>query len=132
MPLFPVRRDAASAAFFDGTAEGKFLIVRDTSTGEFLDSKTDVALWSERYEYVAAAGTGEIVSWSVVHGRGSDGAPNRVVVGVVQLAEGPWWWGELDADPDADLTGAAVHVTFVPTGTGDRDETAPVWAVSAA
>ena len=129
MPLIPVRRDAASAAFFDGTARGEFLVVHDRVSGRFLDPKTDADLDPGRFERVPADGTGTVVSWSVVHGRGSDGSPTRTVVGIVELAEGPWWWTELRADPDADLGGASVHVEFVPSGDGDRDEIVPVFVV---
>ena len=129
MPLFPVRRDAASAAFFDGTRAGEFLLVRDRTTGEIRGPRVDAALDLERYERVRAAGFGEVVSWSVVHGRGAEG-PTRTVVGIVQLDEGPWWWAELAADPDADLLGARVRVEYVPSGPGERDEVVPVFAVA--
>jgi hypothetical protein len=36
MPRFAVRRDGATAEFFDGTACGEFLLVKDTQTGEVL------------------------------------------------------------------------------------------------
>jgi uncharacterized protein len=129
MSLFPVRRDAASADFFDGTARGEFLVVRDRSSGRFLDPKTDITIDPNRFEHVPAAGTGTVVSWSVVHGRGSDGAPTRTVVGIVELTEGPWWWTELRADPDADLYGASARVEFVSSGDGERDEAVPVFFV---
>ncbi len=104
MPIVAVRRDHQSAAFLDGTAAGKFLIVRDKKTGEYLDPKTDVALNPDRYEYVPAKGTGKIVSWAIVHGKGADGAVARSAVGIVELDEGPWWWTEFQGvDLDADL-----------------------------
>jgi uncharacterized OB-fold protein len=129
MPLFPVRRDAASADFFDGTARGEFLVVRDRASGRFLDPKTDITIDPNRLERVPAAGTGTIVSWSVVHGRDADGSPTRAVVGIVELTEGPWWWTELRADPDADLYGAPARVEFVSSGDGERDEVVPVFFV---
>ena len=36
MPRFAVRRDDATAGFFDGAARGEFLLVKDTQTGEVL------------------------------------------------------------------------------------------------
>jgi len=129
MPLFPVRRDAASAAFFDGTRAGDFLVVRDTTTGEILSPRADASLDPDRYERVRASGFGQVVSWSVVHGRDADG-PTRTVVGIVQLDEGPWWWAELSADPDAALLGARVRVEYMPSGPGERDEVVPVFAVA--
>ena len=125
MPLFPVRRDADSAAFFDGTSRDEFLLIRDKTTGDYLDPTADTSVDPDRFELVPAAGTGTVVSWSVVHGKGVDG-PTRTVVGIVQFDEGPWWWGEFaDADPDRDLTAAAVTVSFVNSGDADRDEWIP-------
>ena len=125
MPLFPVHGDAESAAFLEGTARGEFLIVRDKITGEYLDPKFDVDIDPERYERVAAAGTGDVVTWSVGHGKGSDG-PTRSVVAIVQLDEGPWWSTELvGVAPDSDLLGLKVRAEFVPTGVGEHDAVIP-------
>jgi uncharacterized OB-fold protein len=125
MPLFPVRRDSESAAFFDGTAENQFLLVRDRTTGEYFDPTADTSIDPDRFESVAASGAGTVVSWSVVHSRNTEG-PTRTVVGIVQFDEGPWWWGEfVDVDPDADLADARVTVSFVPSGPGDHDERVP-------
>lgn len=128
MPLFPVRRDAETAEFFDGTARGVLLLIRERATGRILDPTFDVSGDPDAYERVPASGTGAIVSWSVVHARGQDGAPTRTVVGIIELDEGPWWWAEIaGADPDADLMGARVRATFVATGDGERDEVIPVF-----
>jgi uncharacterized OB-fold protein len=125
MPLFPVHRDADSAAFFDGTAQDQFLLVHDTITGEYLDPTADTSIEPDRFKSVAAAGTGTVISWSVVHSRNTEG-PTRAVVGIVQFDEGPWWWGEFaDVDPDADLAGARVVVRFTASGAGDDDEKVP-------
>lgn len=128
MPLFPVRRDAETAEFFDGTARGELLLVRERATGLVLDPKFDVSIDPAAYERVPATGTGTVISWSVVHGRGADGTTTRTVVGIVELDEGPWWWTEITgADPDADLLSAQVRVGFVASGTGERDEVIPVF-----
>jgi uncharacterized OB-fold protein len=130
MPLFPVRRDVDSAAFFDGTARDEFLLVHDTTTDSYLDPTADTSVDPGRYELVPAAGTGTVVSWSVVHARGADG-PTRTVVGIVQFDEGPWWWGEFSGvDPDADLRDARVRVIYVPSGAGERDETLPQFVIA--
>lgn len=129
MALFPVRRDAASAEFFDGTARGEFLLVRDTVTGELLDPRTDTVFDRARFERVPASGKAMVVSWSVPHARKPDGGTQRSVVGIVELAEGPWWWTELRGfDPDDDLTAAAVEVRFEKSGDGEADETIPYFA----
>ncbi|GHF36928.1 putative OB-fold protein [Amycolatopsis bartoniae] len=129
MALFPVRRDAATAEFFDGTARGEFLLLRDTTTGEILDPRTDTAFDRARFEHVPASGEGTVVTWSVPHTRTPDGGTRRSVVGIVELAEGPWWWTELRGfDPDEDLAGARVRVRFEKSGDGEHDETVPYFA----
>jgi uncharacterized OB-fold protein len=118
----PVRRDAATAAFLDGTARDQFLLVRDNRTGALLAPQFDPTVDPERYERVPAAGTGTVVSWSVVHQRQADGTTSRQPVGIVELDEGPWWWTALEGvDPDDDLLGLRVQVAFAAAG----DETIP-------
>jgi len=113
MPKFAVRADPASKAFLDGAARGEFLIVQDAATGAFHEPQFNVAQDPERYRYVPAAGTGTVISWSVVHEKNGEGGVDRRPVGIVQLDEGPWWWTELvDADPDADLFELRVRVGF--------------------
>jgi len=120
MALFPVRRDAETSAFFDGTARGEFLLVRDTVTGELLDPRTDTSFDRDRFEHVPASGEATVVTWSVPHTRLPGGGTQRSVVGIVELAEGPWWWTELRGfDPDDDLTGARVEVRFDDSGDGE-------------
>lgn len=131
MPSYPVRRDQHTAEFFDGTARGEFLIVRDTRTGELLEPQFDVSADPDRYERVTASGTGTVVSWSVVHERQPDGSTARRVVGIVQLDEGPWWWTEIaDADPDADLDGRRVAVAFAQLGSDEGGETLPYFRLA--
>lgn len=84
MPAFAIQRDAATAEFLDGTKRGEFLIVKDTRTGEMLSPQFDVSADPQRYVRVPAAGTGTVVSWSVVHQRGG----GRLPVGIVELDEG--------------------------------------------
>jgi uncharacterized OB-fold protein len=130
MPLFPVRRDADSAAFFEGTAKDQFLLIRDKTTGEYVDPTADTSVDPDRFELVPAAGSGTVVSWSVVHGKGATGL-TRTVVGIVQFDEGPWWWGEFtDVDPDQDFTAAPVTISFVNSGDGERDERVPQFRLS--
>lgn len=122
MPQFAVQRDEATAAFFDGTRRGEFLLVKDTQTGAILPPQFDESIDPQRYLRVAAAGTGVIVSWSVVHQREADGSVSRLPVGIVELDEGPWMWTSFpEADPDADLFGARVQVAFQTPGDGDSE-----------
>jgi hypothetical protein len=127
MPSFPVQRDQATAEFFDGTARGEFLLVKDTQTGEVLAPQFDPAVDPERYVRVPAAGTGTVVSWVVVHEREPDGSAGRRPVGIVELDEGPWWWTSITgASPDEDLFGRRVQVAFEKVGDG---ETIPYFTV---
>jgi uncharacterized OB-fold protein len=120
MPRFAVRRDEATAEFFDGTARGEFLLVKDTQTGEVLAPQFDVTADPERYVRVPAAGTGTVVSWSVVHERAADGSAGRLPVGIVELDEGPWWWTSITGvDPGEDLLGRRVQVAFEKVGDGE-------------
>jgi uncharacterized OB-fold protein len=120
MPSFPVHRDDASAAFFDGTARGEFLLVLDTATGAHHEPAFDVTVDPQRYTRVPASGGATVVSWSVVHQRGPDGQPTRTTVGIVELDEGPWWWTEIaGADPDADLIGTRVRIDYERVGDGE-------------
>jgi uncharacterized OB-fold protein len=120
MPRFAVQRDQATAEFFDGTARGEFLVVKDTRTGEVLAPQFDTTADPERYVRVPAAGTGTVVSWAVVHQRKPDGSASRVPVGIVELDEGPWWWTSIaGVDPDDDLLGRRVRVAFERVGDGE-------------
>jgi hypothetical protein len=105
MPVSAVARDNASAAFFDGTARGELLIKKCTPCGHFNAPQNMMctACASTELEWVKAAGTGRIETFAVVHRRGGAGdAPTRVIVGVVELDEGPWLEVQIvDVDPDA-------------------------------
>ncbi len=128
MPSFAVHRDQATAAFFDGTARGEFLLVKDTQTGEMLAPQFDPSVDPARYVRVPAAGTGTVVSWAVVHERSADGATSRRPVGIVELDEGPWWWTSISgAGPGEDLSGRRVRVAFEQVGDG---ETIPYFTVT--
>lgn len=99
-----VRRDSATAGFFDGTARGEFLLRRCCDCGVLGEPylRQCRACESARLRWSSASGTGRVISWSVVHGRpGPDGARSRTVVAIAELDEGPHWWAEIaDADPD--------------------------------
>ncbi|GAA4170625.1 OB-fold domain-containing protein [Gryllotalpicola koreensis] len=126
MPTYPVARDQATADFFDAAAAGRFLIVRDSVTGEYHEPQFDVSADPKRYERTPASGRGTIVSWAVVHERQADGSTARRTVGIVQLDEGPWWWTEIQgADPDADLDGRGVVVAFTQLGSDEGGEVLP-------
>ena len=131
MPRFPIARDAETAEFLDGTAREEFLLVKDTATGDVLGPQFDPSIDPDRYVRIPAAGTGTIVSWSVVHQRGRDGSTSRTPVGIVELDEGPWWWTSFpDADPDEMKSGLRARVAFERLGEGESAETIPYFTLS--
>ena len=126
--ILPTTRDAETVEFFDGTAKGEFRLRRSRVTGEMLAPQvyTD-STGSADLEWVAAAGTGRVVSWAVSYAKPVDGTQRaQSVVAIVELDEGPWWWTELvGADPGELREGLPVQVEFVrPDGSA---ETLPVF-----
>jgi uncharacterized OB-fold protein len=128
--LTPVARDEDTSDFFDATRQGTLLLGRRRSTGEYVEPAR-VAAWpgDGDLEYAPAGGGGRVVSWSVVHKRvGAGGESARIVVGIVELDEGPWWWCRLDGvDPDGDLTDLRVRAEFVRSGPEPDHEVVPVF-----
>ena len=130
MSITPVARDSATADFFDAARRGVLLLGRRRSTGEYLDAATVPAQPDDAdLEYAPAGGGGRVVSWSTPHSvNGDTGEPVRIVVGVVELDEGPWWWCQLvGVDPDDDLSDLRVQVDFVASGPDPDHEVVPVF-----
>jgi uncharacterized OB-fold protein len=124
----PVARNEASAAFFDGTAAGRFLLQQCRPAGHWNRPQAVRCGTCDSTDLDAApaAGTGRLVSWAVVHPRpGSDNPPPPSVPAIVELDEGPWWWTMLvGVDPAALWAGQPVRVRFErPEGS----EAVPVW-----
>jgi uncharacterized OB-fold protein len=66
-------------------------------------------------EWRTAAGTGQLVSWTIKPGRARDDRPAvDTVIGLVELAEGPWLPLQLpEVDQERLRVGAPVRVEFV-------------------
>jgi uncharacterized protein len=117
MTLIPIVRDEHSAPFFDGAAEGRLMLRYSPGSGEWSEPAAMVCSVSQArdLEWRAAAGTGELVSWTIKPGRrGEDGrrAPDQVI-GIVELAEGPWLTLRLvDATGPELRAGLPVRVDF--------------------
>ena len=80
--------------------------------------------------FTLASGAGTVVSWSIAHGRNADGTPKETAIGIVQLAEGPWWRCELlGAEPGENLTGRSVYADFIKTGPDATHSTIPVFVL---
>ncbi|MFC5951407.1 Zn-ribbon domain-containing OB-fold protein [Pseudonocardia lutea] len=114
MPVGVIHRDAASAAFFDGTARGELLLRRCTTCGHLSEPATATcpACTGRDLEWAPAAGTGVLVSWTVVHARSTEGAV-RTPVGLVELDEGPWLEMQVvGTDPERLVPSTKVRVEF--------------------
>ncbi|GAA3742283.1 hypothetical protein GCM10022205_31260 [Spinactinospora alkalitolerans] len=117
MPLTPVVRDDHSAPFFDAAAQGRLLLRYSPGSGAWSEPAALVcsATGAADLQWRQAKGEGELVSWTVVPGRAKDGEPAAdAVVGVVEMAEGPWLTLRLvDADGSELRAGLPVRVDFV-------------------
>jgi uncharacterized OB-fold protein len=115
--LTPVVRDDFSAPFFDATARGELLLRYSPSSGEWSEPAALVCsvTQAQDLEWRTASGTGELVSWTVKPGRAKDDQPAvDTVIGIVELAEGPWLTLRLIDVPSSDLRiGLPVRVDFV-------------------
>lgn len=115
--LAPVVRDDFSAAFFDGTAEGRLLLRYSPSSGEWSEpaARFCSVTQADDLEWRESAGGGQLVSWTIKPGRSRDGETTPdVVIGIVELVEGPWlslWLPEVDQARLA--IGAPIEVAFV-------------------
>ena len=127
MTVGVIRRDAASEPFFEGTAQGELRVrgCRRCGHRSMPQSRQCPACRSTELDWVAASGRATVVSWAVVHGRpGPYGGPDRTVVALVELEEGPWLHTQLDVDPDAVTVGQALRVRF---DTPEGGEAVPVF-----
>ncbi|MEW2354408.1 OB-fold domain-containing protein [Spirillospora sp. NPDC029432] len=116
MSLAPVVRDEESGPFFDGAAEGTLMLRYSPSSGEWSEPAARVCSVTQArdLEWRAASGRGELVSWTVKPGRRRDDLVTPdVVIGIVELAEGPWLTLRLvDAEGAALRAGLPVTVGF--------------------
>jgi uncharacterized OB-fold protein len=113
MSVGPVVRDAATAPFFDGAREGKFLLRRCRQCGTASEPQNEVcpACASTDLAWEAAAGGARVASWVVTHSR-TPGTPPTILV-IAELDEGPWWWSKIvDADPADIHDGQRLEVVF--------------------
>jgi uncharacterized OB-fold protein len=113
-----VGRDDSTAAFFDGTAEGRFLLRRCTPFGHL--SRPQVrqcsTCASTDLGWEPASGGARLISWAVVPGRPAapdEPPPPPTVVAVAELDEGPWWWSQIvGADPDTLAERQRLRIVF--------------------
>jgi uncharacterized protein len=117
MTVGRVARNAGTEEFFDGAAEGKFLLRVCEPSGHV--SRPQVrqcaVCGSSALRWEPASGRASLVSWVVIHGRVVEGQePPPVTVPVIaQLEEGPWWWSVLlGADPATLTEGHPLRIEF--------------------
>lgn len=116
MPVGAVRRDADTAEFFAGTERGELLLRHCPACGHFSrpEARSCGMCRSADLSWAPASGQATVVSWSVVHGRATDGEqPAPVVVAIVELDEGPWLHAQLvEVSPGAVSGGLRVTARF--------------------
>lgn len=110
--MIPVERDPYSAPFFDAAAEGTLLLRYSPSSGEWSEPAAQVCSVTQAtdLEWRPATGTGSLVTWTIKPGREST---SDMVVGIVELAEGPWLAMSLDISPNDLREGLPIRVAFV-------------------
>jgi acetyl-CoA acetyltransferase/uncharacterized OB-fold protein len=93
-PAPVIRRDERSTPFFDAAAAGRLLIRRCAECGRWLAPEAGGChdCGAEDPGWAPASGHGTLVSWAVLHPRGSPpGQPAALtVLALVELDEGPW------------------------------------------
>lgn len=107
---------AETAAYWQAADEGRLLVKRCSACGEFHHYPRDLCPFclSDATEWVEAAGTGTVYSYSTI-GQG-DAA---YTLAYVTLAEGPTMLTNLvGADPSAFAIGQPVRVVFTPSEGG--------------
>lgn len=120
----PVVRDERSAEFFDAANRGALAVRRCTGCGHWLEpeARTCTSCGGSDLKWLDANGTGELVSWSVVHHPPHPSFAGLVpfAVGLIELVEGPWVEARLtDVDLGALRVGLPLRATFVHPEEGD-------------
>jgi uncharacterized OB-fold protein len=123
MAVLPLRRDDASAPFFDAASAGRLLLRRCRPDGHWNApaALTCTECGRATLEWADSAGTGRVLSWAVVHHKpGPAGTPAATPVAIVQLDEGPWLRGPLRlAEGARPGSGLRVRVAFERAGGGE-------------
>ena len=106
----------SSADFWEGTRRGEFLIQRcsQCDTPRFPPKPVCSSCWSTESREVAAAGTGTVHTFTVIHRAGLPSFREEVpyVIAMVDLDEGVRVMANLDGDPEAVEIGMPVKLRF--------------------
>jgi uncharacterized OB-fold protein len=132
MTVGPVTRDAATAGFFDGTAAGQFLL-RHCRTCGSLSAPQAVQCEncsSTELDWRPASANATLITWTIAHSKpDASGETHRTILGIAELAEGPWWWSQIvDADPAELRAGAPLRISF--QRHDDQAEAVPVFSLA--
>lgn len=122
--LNPVVRDDFSAPFFDAAARGELLLRWSPSSGEWSEPAALLCsvTQADDLEWRASSGEGALVTWTVKPGRvRDDQRAVDIVIGIVELAEGPWLSVQLPGAERSQLrAGAPVRIEFVQPEGGEH------------
>ena len=125
MTAFAATRDEDSAAFFDGARNGCLMIRRCPRCEHLRPPFIARGLLTGgcdrcghgHLEWVAALGTGTLVTWT------TSNSPDKVdcptLLGIVELTEGPWIFARLVEVSYPPEIGAAMKVAFIRPGGGE-------------
>jgi uncharacterized OB-fold protein len=131
MPVGPVSRDDDTAAFFDGTARGQFLLPRcRQGHASSPHARQCDTCGATELRLQPASGDATVVSWAVVPARPTeDGPGSPTVLAVAELAEGPWWWSNItDANSEEVTVGTPLRIAF--ERHSNQHETVPVFTIA--
>lgn len=111
-----MQRDDVSAEFFEGTARGELRIKRCRVCDHWSSPPVLFcpACGADALVWTASGGVGAVASWSVVHPRRGLESFTPTIIGIVELDEGPWVFGQLAGTTPEDVkSGLRVAVEFV-------------------
>lgn len=107
--------DAVTAPYWEAAAQHRLVLPRCRRCQRTHHHPRGLCpfCWSTSLDWVDAAGTGSVVTFTVVHQPPSPGFATPYVLAVVELSEGPRMMVNiLDVDPHEVTIGMAVEVTF--------------------
>ncbi|MEV5571580.1 OB-fold domain-containing protein [Spirillospora sp. NPDC052269] len=128
MDIGILRRDGRTDGFFDAAARDRLAVRLCAGCGAdgdaFLapDATSCPDCGTEDLEWADASGEAVLITWTVLHGRpGEDGStPPPALLGLVELAEGPWIHARLDGVDAAGLReGLPLRARFVHPDEGE-------------
>jgi uncharacterized protein len=118
-----VRRDAASACFFDAAGEGRLVVPQCRRCGHWtapysfrgVSPASCSACGSSNLEWSTVSGDATLVTWTIMPTAGkAEGESRALVSGIAELVEGPWLLCAVDVPLQRLASGLAVRIGFSP------------------